>query len=117
MTGAPRDPSSNPRTALVLSGGGARGAYQAGVLRGLVDLGVLGADRSGVDIRRSREVDLDEVPGQRADPSARRPTAEHDRVQDRVDEPSALATSRRGCRCARWVSVARTSRPTMTSEP
>lgn len=30
-----------PKTALVLSGGGARGAYQVGVLRGLVDLGVL----------------------------------------------------------------------------
>lgn len=33
------------RTALVLSGGGARGAYQAGVLSGLVDLGVI-ADRT-----------------------------------------------------------------------
>ncbi|MCA9791257.1 MAG: patatin-like phospholipase family protein, partial [Candidatus Eremiobacteraeota bacterium] len=28
-------------TALVLSGGGARGAYQAGVLRGLIEIGVL----------------------------------------------------------------------------
>ncbi len=36
-----------PRTALVLSGGGARGAYQVGVLRGLADLGVL---RSGFDV-------------------------------------------------------------------
>jgi NTE family protein len=36
-----------PKTALVLSGGGARGAYQVGVLRGLVDLGVLPA---GFDI-------------------------------------------------------------------
>lgn len=36
-----------PKTALVLSGGGARGAYQVGVLRGLVDLGVL---PSGFDI-------------------------------------------------------------------
>jgi NTE family protein len=34
-------PTSRSRTALVLSGGGARGAYQAGVLRGLVDIGVL----------------------------------------------------------------------------
>lgn len=31
-------------TALVLSGGGARGAYQAGVLRGLLDLGLLRGD-------------------------------------------------------------------------
>lgn len=31
-----------PRTALVLSGGGARGAYQAGVLAGLVEAGLLG---------------------------------------------------------------------------
>lgn len=33
-----------PRTALVLSGGGARGAYQVGVLQGLVDVGCLGRD-------------------------------------------------------------------------
>ncbi len=32
--------ANSPRTALVLSGGGARGAYQVGVLLGLVDLGV-----------------------------------------------------------------------------
>jgi len=38
------------RTALVLSGGGARGAYQVGVLRGLVDGGFLPAGGSGVDI-------------------------------------------------------------------
>ncbi len=36
-----------PRTALVLSGGGARAAYQVGVLRGLADLGVLS---SGFDV-------------------------------------------------------------------
>ncbi len=40
---APADPS---RTALVLSGGGARGAYQVGVLRGLVDIGVVPPGRS-----------------------------------------------------------------------
>jgi NTE family protein len=34
----------------VLSGGGARGAYQVGVLRGLVEQGFLPRDRSGVDI-------------------------------------------------------------------
>ena len=33
-----------PRLAIVLSGGGARGAYQVGVLRGLVELGLLGGD-------------------------------------------------------------------------
>jgi NTE family protein len=38
---------NGPKTALVLSGGGARGAYQVGVLSGLVDLGVL---PSGFDI-------------------------------------------------------------------
>lgn len=37
---------SGGRTALVLSGGGARGAYQAGVLRGLVDLGVICGPRA-----------------------------------------------------------------------
>lgn len=36
-------------TALVLSGGGARGAYQAGVLQGLVDLGLL-AERGCFDV-------------------------------------------------------------------
>jgi NTE family protein len=39
-----------PRTALVLSGGGARGAYQIGVLRGLADLGVLPPGPSPFDI-------------------------------------------------------------------
>jgi NTE family protein len=33
-----------PQLAIVLSGGGARGAYQVGVLRGLVDLGLLGGE-------------------------------------------------------------------------
>jgi NTE family protein len=35
---------------LVLSGGGARGAYQVGVLRGLLDEGFLPRDRSGIDV-------------------------------------------------------------------
>lgn len=39
-----------PRTALVLSGGGARGAYQVGVLRGLVEEGFLPRDGSAVDV-------------------------------------------------------------------
>jgi NTE family protein len=34
--------TTDPGTALVLSGGGARGAYQVGVLKGLRDLGVIG---------------------------------------------------------------------------
>ncbi len=38
---AARTGPARPRTALVLSGGGARGAYQVGVLRGLVELGLL----------------------------------------------------------------------------
>ena len=42
--------TTRPRTALVLSGGGARGAYQVGVLRGLVEQGFLGRDRSGIDV-------------------------------------------------------------------
>ena len=42
--------SHEPRTALVLSGGGARAAYQAGVLRGLVDLGVTPVGRSVFDV-------------------------------------------------------------------
>jgi NTE family protein len=51
MTAAePHDPrASRIATALVLSGGGARGAYQAGVLRGLLDLGLLQGD-SRVDV-------------------------------------------------------------------
>jgi len=39
-----------PKTALVLSGGGARGAYQVGVLRGLVEEGFLPAAGGGIDI-------------------------------------------------------------------
>jgi NTE family protein len=39
-----------PTTALVLSGGGARGAYQVGVLRGLVEEGFLPRGRSGIDV-------------------------------------------------------------------
>lgn len=38
-----------PRTALVLAGGGARGAYQAGVLLGLEEIGVLDPAVSGLD--------------------------------------------------------------------
>jgi NTE family protein len=34
----------------VLSGGGARGAYQVGVLRGLVEQGLLSGERSGFDV-------------------------------------------------------------------
>jgi NTE family protein len=41
-------PPGTPRTALVLSGGGARGAYQVGVLRELVEQGFLAQER--VDI-------------------------------------------------------------------
>ena len=39
-----------PSTALVLSGGGARGAYQAGVLLGLRQLGIVSEDRQPFDI-------------------------------------------------------------------
>ncbi|HXJ37587.1 MAG TPA: patatin-like phospholipase family protein [Candidatus Eisenbacteria bacterium] len=42
--------SKRARTALVLSGGGARGAYQVGVLRGLFEQGFLGRERSGIDV-------------------------------------------------------------------
>jgi NTE family protein len=38
------------KTAIVLSGGGARAAYQAGVLRGLAELGVVSNRRSPFDI-------------------------------------------------------------------
>ncbi len=38
-----------PRTALVLAGGGARGAYQAGVMAGLAELGLLAPGRAGLD--------------------------------------------------------------------
>jgi NTE family protein len=39
-----------PQTALVLSGGGARGAYQVGVLQGLLDQGFLPEGPSGIGI-------------------------------------------------------------------
>ncbi len=42
--------SGAPRTALVLSGGGARGAYQVGALRGLLDLGILPGAASAFDV-------------------------------------------------------------------
>jgi NTE family protein len=41
---------TRPRMALVLSGGGARAAYQVGVLRELVAQGFLPRDRAGIDI-------------------------------------------------------------------
>ena len=41
------------RTALVLAGGGARGAYQAGVLQGLVDIGCLARERCNGDQRQA----------------------------------------------------------------
>ena len=41
MTAVPIGEHTRPRRALVLSGGGARGAYQVGVLRGLVAQGFL----------------------------------------------------------------------------
>jgi len=41
--------ATRPKTALVLSGGGARGAYQVGVLQGLLELGLVG-DGGGFDI-------------------------------------------------------------------
>jgi NTE family protein len=43
-------PEGHPLTALVLSGGGARGAYQVGVLRGLVEEGFLTRDHARIDI-------------------------------------------------------------------
>jgi len=43
-------PAPHRRTALVLSGGGARGAYQVGVLRGLVEQGFLAPGRAGIDV-------------------------------------------------------------------
>ena len=42
--------AERPRTALVLSGGGARGAYQAGVLQGLAEIGMIGYGGSPFDI-------------------------------------------------------------------
>lgn len=46
----PARTTARPRTALVLSGGGARGAYQAGVLQGLMEIGVIEAAGSPFDI-------------------------------------------------------------------
>jgi NTE family protein len=42
--------SETPSLGLVLSGGGARGAYQVGVLRGLVEEGFLPRQKCGIDI-------------------------------------------------------------------
>ena len=50
MTAGPTGGHARRRTALVLSGGGARGAYQVGVLRELVAQGFLPRDRAGIDI-------------------------------------------------------------------
>lgn len=44
------DGGNHGRSALVLSGGGARGAYQAGLLNGLVELGLIQGDRQPFDI-------------------------------------------------------------------
>jgi NTE family protein len=49
MADRPEVPAKR-RTALVLSGGGARGAYQAGVLRGLLEIGVAGDPVSPFDV-------------------------------------------------------------------
>ena len=43
-------PTPRPCTALVLSGGGARGAYQAGVLDGLASLGLFSSSQPPFDI-------------------------------------------------------------------
>jgi NTE family protein len=43
-------PTPRPRTALVLSGGGARGAYQAGVLDGFASLGLFTSSQPPFDI-------------------------------------------------------------------
>lgn len=52
MTNTSKRETTRPgsRTAIVLSGGGARGAYQVGVLRGLADLGLLDRGRIGLDV-------------------------------------------------------------------
>jgi NTE family protein len=50
-TAAPRrGAAERPRTALVLSGGGARAAYQVGVLQGLADLELIAGDRLPFDV-------------------------------------------------------------------
>ena len=50
MSARPDTAGAVARTALVLSGGGARGAYQAGVLHGLLEIGCLARDRSNVEL-------------------------------------------------------------------
>jgi len=50
MSATHPDSAARPRTALVLSGGGARGAYQAGVLSGLMETGLLQDGIGGFDI-------------------------------------------------------------------
>lgn len=45
-----RPPPRAARAALVLSGGGARGAYQAGVLRGLLEIGAISAGASSFPV-------------------------------------------------------------------
>lgn len=47
---APETGNGRGRTALVLSGGGARGAYQAGVLQGMVEIGVIGVEGSPFEV-------------------------------------------------------------------
>ncbi len=46
----PATAERSARTALVLSGGGARGAYQAGVLQGLVEIGCLARERTNIPL-------------------------------------------------------------------
>ena len=50
--GGTPDTAGAMRTALVLSGGGARGAYQVGVLRGLVHHGFLPRDHSALQLNQ-----------------------------------------------------------------
>ena len=50
MTAGPTGGRNQPRTALVLSGGGARGAYQVGVLQELVAQGFLPRGHAGIDV-------------------------------------------------------------------
>ena len=55
-----RPSAGPPRTALVLSGGGARGAYQVGVLRGLVEQGFLPRNRARIDVLVGLERGIDQ---------------------------------------------------------
>jgi NTE family protein len=50
MTNPKTSIRSRARTALVLSGGGARGAYQVGVLQGLLEHGFVSAETSSFDV-------------------------------------------------------------------